>query len=142
MALLVLTAGCDGATGTTAPADSVSSGGASAAAAVSATPRPASGLPSAPKVSPVAVPVRTTHQVATQVQQTHAPAPAPAPTTQAPQPVQTTVQPQSCYPLTDGGKCYTPGEYCRDDDHGTSGIDADGDPIECVDNDGWRWERE
>ena len=45
-----------------------------------------------------------------------------------------------CYPLTDGGKCYSPGEFCRDDDHGTAGIDGDGNPVTCTDNDGWRWE--
>jgi hypothetical protein len=67
--------------------------------------------------------------------------PAPAPTTQAPQPVQTTAQAQSCYPLTESGNCYKPGEYCRDDDHGASGIDAEGDAITCEDNDGWRWEQ-
>jgi hypothetical protein len=54
--------------------------------------------------------------------------------------VQTTQAQQGCTPLTDGGKCYEPGEYCRDDDHGVSGIDGDGNPITCEDNDGWRWE--
>ena len=61
---------------------------------------------------------------------------------QARPPVRTTAQQQNCYPLTDSGKCYEPGEYCRDDDHGVSGIDGDGDPIKCGDNDGWRWERQ
>jgi hypothetical protein len=55
--------------------------------------------------------------------------------------VQTTVQAQSCYPLTDSGKCYEPGEYCRTSDRGKNGIDANGDAIVCEDNDGWRWER-
>jgi hypothetical protein len=64
----------------------------------------------------------------------------PPPATQAPQPVQTTAAAPSCTPLTNGGNCYKPGEYCRDDDHGVSGIDANGDPITCEDNDGWRWE--
>jgi hypothetical protein len=59
----------------------------------------------------------------------------------APRPVQTTPQTQGCYPQTDKGKCYTPGEFCRDSDHGKSGIDADGDAIKCEDNDDWRWER-
>jgi hypothetical protein len=48
--------------------------------------------------------------------------------------------PASCTPLTDGGKCYEPGEYCRDDDHGASGVAGDGEAITCEDNGGWRWE--
>ena len=62
-------------------------------------------------------------------------------TTQAPQPAKTTSQSKSCYPLTSGGNCYKPGEYCRTADHGHTGIDAEGDPIVCRDNNGWRWER-
>ena len=78
---------------------------------------------------------------------TKAPAPvrtsvAPVHTTKAPQPVQTTVQKQSCYPLTNSGNCYKPGEFCRTSDHGVHGIDASGDPIVCENNDGWRWERD
>lgn len=46
----------------------------------------------------------------------------------------------SCYPLTSGGNCYEPGEYCRDSDHGASGVAGDGKSIVCSDNDGWRWE--
>jgi hypothetical protein len=64
-----------------------------------------------------------------------APAPAPAPTT-APPP--TTAA--SCYPISDEGTCYEPGEYCRDDDHGVTGLAGDGETITCEDNDGWRWE--
>jgi hypothetical protein len=45
-----------------------------------------------------------------------------------------------CYPLSDEGTCYEPGEYCRDADHGASGIAGDGEAITCEDNDGWRWE--
>ncbi len=55
-------------------------------------------------------------------------APAPAPST------------SSCYPLSDEGTCYEPGEYCRDSDQGTSGVAGDGKSITCEDNDGWRWE--
>jgi hypothetical protein len=65
--------------------------------------------------------------------------PLPAPTTQAPPPA-TTAPPPSCYPISDEGTCYEPGEYCRDSDHGVSGIAGDGKPITCEDNDGWRWE--
>lgn len=46
----------------------------------------------------------------------------------------------SCTPISDEGTCYEPGEYCRDDDHGVSGIAGDGKRITCEDNDGWRWE--
>jgi hypothetical protein len=37
-------------------------------------------------------------------------------------------------------QCYEPGEYCRDSDHGSSGVAGDGEAITCEDNDGWRWE--
>ncbi len=74
--------------------------------------------------------------------QTTAPA---APTTAAPPP-QTTAPaavpstPSGCYPLTNGGNCYEPGEFCRKSDHGASGVAGDGKRIICEDNDGWRWE--
>jgi hypothetical protein len=48
--------------------------------------------------------------------------------------------PSGCYPLSDEGTCYEPGEYCRDSDHGASGVAGDGEHIVCEDNDGWRWE--
>ena len=89
---------------------------------------------SAPPKTTAAAPVRTSAAPA------YTP-PAPAPTTQAPKPVQTTAQPQGCYPLTSGGNCYKPGDYCRIADHGSTGIDANGDAIKCEDNNGWRWER-
>ncbi|HTA03651.1 MAG TPA: hypothetical protein VK802_24945, partial [Streptosporangiaceae bacterium] len=62
---------------------------------------------------------------------------APAPATAA---APTTVAPASCHPLTSAGNCYEPGEYCRDDDHGVTGLAGDGETITCEDNDGWRWE--
>jgi hypothetical protein len=46
----------------------------------------------------------------------------------------------SCHPLTNGGKCYSPGEYCRTSDHGVSGVAGNGTSITCKDNNGWRWE--
>ena len=55
-----------------------------------------------------------------------------------PQPTPTTTG--VCYPLTDGGKCYEPGAYCRQSDHGTVGRAGDGATIVCEDNNGWRWE--
>jgi hypothetical protein len=48
--------------------------------------------------------------------------------------------PAGCYPLSDEGTCYEPGEYCRYDDEGVTGVAGDGETITCEDNDGWRWE--
>ena len=90
--------------------------------------------------------------LAQQVSIPAAPTPTIAPTTQAPAPPATTAPPvtpappatsaapASCSPLSDEGTCYEPGEYCRDDDHGASGVAGDGEAIVCEDNDGWRWE--
>ena len=47
---------------------------------------------------------------------------------------------QNCHPLTNGGNCYEPGEYCRTSDHGASGVAGDGKSITCENNDAWRWE--
>jgi hypothetical protein len=69
-------------------------------------------------------------------QTTHAAAPA----TSAPPPPPASTAPATCYPLTNGGNCYEPGEYCRNSDHGMSGVAGDGEAIICEDNDGWRWE--
>jgi hypothetical protein len=66
-----------------------------------------------------------------------APATPPAPpASMAPPPP----SPASCYPLSNEGTCYEPGEFCRDDDHGMTGLAGDGETIVCEDNDGWRWE--
>ena len=48
--------------------------------------------------------------------------------------------PATCYPLSNAGHCYEPGEYCRTSDHGTSGVAGDGEAIKCEDVNGWRWE--
>jgi hypothetical protein len=48
--------------------------------------------------------------------------------------------PTGCHPLTNSGNCYEPGEYCRNNDHGASGVAGDGEAITCEDNNGWRWE--
>jgi cardiolipin synthase A/B len=46
-----------------------------------------------------------------------------------------------CTPIDDEGGCYKPGEYCRDDDHGTTGRAGDGQTITCEDENGtWYWE--
>lgn len=46
----------------------------------------------------------------------------------------------ACHPLTNSGKCYEPGEFCRNSDHGVSGVAGNGENIRCEDNNGWRWE--
>ena len=97
-----------------APAPAVTTAAPSTAPAVAPTTAPAV----TPTTAPAAAPTT---------------APAPAPTRAAP----TTA---GCHPLSNEGTCYEPGEYCRDDDHGTSGVAGDGKAIICEDNDGWRWE--
>jgi len=68
------------------------------------------------------------------------------PATPPPSPAPAATQPlasppaAACYPVSDEGTCYEPGEYCRDSDHGASGVAGDGESIVCEDNDGWRWE--
>ena len=132
-------------TTTTALSPTALGGTASPSHAAPASSKPASPSPVAtksrtpvtsapPKTAVAAVPVQTSAAPA------YTPPPVPAPTTQAPQPVQTTAQPQGCSPQTDSGKCYEPGEYCRDNDHGVTGVAGDGEAIKCEDNDGWRWE--
>jgi hypothetical protein len=79
---------------------------------------------------------------------TQSPAPAPTPTTQVPPPPAPVTQPPAapppppagCYPLSDEGTCYEPGEYCRDRDAGMTGLAGDGETIVCENNDGLRWE--
>lgn len=48
--------------------------------------------------------------------------------------------PGGCYPLTAGGNCYEPGEFCAAADRGMSGVAGDGEAIICEDRSGWRWE--
>jgi len=45
----------------------------------------------------------------------------------------------SCYPTTDSGGCYQPGQYCPESDHGKTGVAEDGTQIICQNNNGWRW---
>ena len=87
----------------------------------------------------------TTAPPSTQAQTAAAPQPTapatPAQTTQAaPPPPPASTAPASCYPLSNAGHCYEPGEFCRTSDHGASGVAGDGKAIKCEDNDGWRWE--
>jgi hypothetical protein len=93
-----------------------------------ASSSPPSQVPSAPTTPAAVAPAPTTPAAVAPAPTTPA-AVAPAPTT-----------PAGCYPKSDEGTCYEPGEYCRDVDHGTSGVAGDGEAITCEDNDGWRWE--
>ena len=120
-----------------------------AAAARTTQPR---GTPAAAAVppAPAAQPLPTTHgpvpTTSAAAPTTHAPAPTkPAPTTSAPTTPpavapSTSAAPAGCHPLTNSGKCYEPGEFCRAADHGASGVAGDGEAITCEDNGGWRWE--
>ena len=93
-----------------------------------ASSSPPSQVPSAPTTPTAVAPAPTTPAAVAPAPTTPA-AVAPAPTT-----------PAGCYPKSDEGTCYEPGEYCRDADHGTSGVAGDGEAITCEDNNGWRWE--
>ena len=66
---------------------------------------------------------------------THSAAPQPVPSTSPAAP-----PPASCYPTTNSGHCYEPGEYCRNSDHGRSGVAGNGEKIICEYKNGWRWE--
>jgi cardiolipin synthase A/B len=73
-----------------------------------------------------------------QLQRTNPATPTTTPT--APQAAPTTAT-AACYPIDDEGGCYEPGEYCRDDDHGSTGRAGNGQTITCEYDDGWYWER-
>jgi hypothetical protein len=66
----------------------------------------------------------------------------PATTTPPPSPpLPTSPTTAGCSPIDDEGGCYEPGEYCRNDDHGTTGRAGDGQTITCEDENGtWYWE--
>jgi hypothetical protein len=69
--------------------------------------------------------------------------PRPAPVTAVAAPSSAPAQPASapsCYPLSNEGTCYEPGEFCRESDQGMTGVAGDGEKIICEDNDGLRWE--
>ena len=97
---------------------------------------------------PVAIPTKSAAPAPAAT--TAAPSAAPTVAAQAPSsapasaPVQASptqaAPPASCHPVSNEGTCYEPGEYCRDADHGVSGVAGDGEAITCEDNDGWRWE--
>ncbi|MDX6421484.1 MAG: hypothetical protein QOG28_6104 [Trebonia sp.] len=122
-----------------------SSVGSAAAIVASAQPTTTKTQPAKTKTTTTAKPTATKTQPArtqTAVAPTQAAAPpAPAKTTPVavPAPPVATAR-ASCSPLTNGGNCYEPGEFCRNSDHGASGVAGDGKAITCDDNDGWRWE--
>ena len=72
------------------------------------------------------------------------PRPGTAPATTTPPtsaPSATNPTAADCTPIDNEGGCYEPGEYCRDDDHGTTGRAGDGQTITCEDENGtWYWE--
>lgn len=142
--------------GSTAGCGSPSSATSAAAASSLVATAPA-GTPPSPAVTKAATAAQTvTTAPSTQAQTTTAAAstqaqttaaaqgaapPAPARTTPAPPPAPpAATAPASCYPLSNEGTCYEPGEFCRKTDHGKTGVAGDGKAIKCEDNDGWRWE--
>jgi hypothetical protein len=68
------------------------------------------------------------------------PQPSPSPSPSPPSPSPSLPSHPGCYPLTSGGNCYEPGEFCPLRDHGMTGVAGDGERIVCKDNSGWRWE--
>jgi hypothetical protein len=105
-----------------------------AAVATSSTQAATTTVRSAPTRPPATTTVPPTTAPPTTAPPTTAPPTTSPPTTAAP------ATASSCTPLSDEGTCYEPGEYCRDSDHGASGVAGDGESITCEDNDGWRWE--
>ena len=105
-----------------------------------------------PDASPAAPLTRVAAQAGPACQHAATPPPArvtsaPAQATSAAPPAPATTPastaattPAGCTPLSNEGTCYEPGEYCRNVDHGASGVAGDGEAITCEDNDGWRWE--
>jgi len=137
LATPVLLAGCQSAheastTSTTpiltalAPTSTAPVGSTSVAASVTPTPTPTprSTPRPTPKTSSGPRPVVTHPHTSTAPVVHHTSSPPPA----------------HCYPLTNGGNCYEPGEFCRNSDHGVTGLAGDGKRIKCEDNNGWRWE--
>ena len=46
----------------------------------------------------------------------------------------------ACYPLSNSGTRYEPGEFCRQSDAGVADVAGNGEKIICEDNNGLRWE--
>src|SRR5215472_2670260 len=110
-AILAAVVGCSSAaTPPTVPTPSV------VPAVTSSSPTPSTSPTPTPTPTPKAVPV--------------APPPAPA-TSPATTPPAAPPPAASCYPLSNEGTCYEPGEFCRKADHGASGVAGDGEKIVC-----------
>lgn len=139
--IIGITAGCSEGTttGNTSPTASAASL-ATSVPALTAKPKPQV-KPKATQASVTPSPVATSSTQTAPPSTRTAPPSTPVRTTPAATPTPTvSAAPTGCYPLTNGGNCYEPGEYCRDSDHGKSGVAGDGKAITCEDNDGWRWE--
>ena len=125
--------------GSATPTSTAASSHAAAAAKTGAPPTTARAAvpPPTHATTPAAAKPKAPPKAAPPTVQAAAPAPPPEqPPTTAPPP-----QPKAgCYPVSDENTCYEPGEYCRDSDHGKSGVAGDGKAIVCEDHDGWRWE--
>jgi hypothetical protein len=119
LVMIITVVGCVSSSSTSSPTAS-SSASAQASQASGSPSASASGSPS-PSYSPSS-------------NSPPPPPPTPAPASSVPAPH------AGCYPLSNEGTCYEPGEYCRKADHGASGIAGDGKAIICENNDGWRWE--
>ena len=140
--IIVIVAAANAGKSPSSPGSSVAAGMTTTASAT------ATGVHSQPATQPAAT-VQKTHPTRTQTTSaaSHAPAPStPAASAPAPKTAAAVVAPPasaapaSCHPLTNGGNCYEPGEFCRSADHGASGVAGDGKAITCENNDGWRWE--
>lgn len=101
-------------------------------------PTPAPTPVATPSAAPAATPTPTPAPV--EAPRAATPPPAAAPPQPAPPPTQPPAAPAGCYPLTNSGGCYKPGEFCRTSDRGATGRTASGEAIVCRDNNGWRWE--
>ncbi|MGW0229342.1 hypothetical protein ACWDWO_13580 [Actinopolymorpha singaporensis] len=84
--------------------------------------------PTAPRAKSAPKPLPARPKVTHRPTRTTSPRPAPPP------------EPASCYPRSNSGNCYRPGQYCRNSDHGRTGVAENGEAIRCQDDNGWRWE--
>jgi hypothetical protein len=128
-----ITAGC----GSPSSATPVTTASSLVARAPAGTPSPA--VTKAATAAQTVTTAPSTQAQTTAAAQGAAPS-TPARTTTAPPAPRPSTAPASCYPLSNEGTCYEPGEFCRKSDHGESGVAGDGKAIKCEDNDGWRWE--
>jgi hypothetical protein len=132
---------CGGpSTATTAPAAvATSTPTSNITPAPTATAEPAS----TPNPTVVSTPTPRMHSQTTAPRAPAAPvAPAPPVAAKPPPPPPPPPPPVSagCYPLSNSGTCYQPGEFCRNSDHGKTGRAGNGKSIICQNKNGWRWE--